>query len=59
MVSGDGCEAGGFDFASPKSEPGPEFVAFFESVDCANGGRLVTFGWAMAEDLAAGKLGGR
>ena len=23
------------------------------------GGRLVAFGWAMAEDLAAGKLGGR
>ena len=23
------------------------------------GGRLVTFGWAMAEDLAGGKLGGR
>ncbi len=59
VVSGDGCEAGGFDFASHKSEPAPEFVAFFESVDCANGGRLVTFGWAMAEDLAAGKLGGR
>jgi hypothetical protein len=59
VVSGDGCEAGGFDFASHKSEPTPEFVAFFESVDCANGGRLVTFGWAMAEDLAGGKLGGR
>jgi len=59
VVSGDGGEAGGFDFASHKSEPGPEYVTFFESVDCANGGRLVTFGWAMAEDLAAGKLGGR
>jgi hypothetical protein len=59
VVSGDGCEAGGFDFASHKSEPGADVVAFFESVDCANGGRLVTFGWAMAEDLAAGKLGGR
>ena len=59
VVSGDGCEAGGFDFASHKSEPAAEVVAFFESVDCANGGRLVTFGWAMAEDLAAGKLGGR
>jgi hypothetical protein len=59
VVSGDGSEAGGFDFASHKSEPGVEYVAFFESVDCANGGRLVTFGWAMAEDLAGGKLGGR
>ena len=59
VVSGDGCEAGGFDFTSHKSEPAPDIVAFFESVDCVNGGRLVTFGWAMAEDLAAGKLGGR
>ena len=59
VVTSDGCESGGFDFASPKSEPAPEFVAFFESVDGPNGGRLVTFGWAMAEDLAAGKLGGR
>jgi hypothetical protein len=59
VVTSDGLEAGGFDFASHKSEPEPEVVAFFESVDTPNGGRLVTFGWAMAEDLAAGKLGGR
>jgi hypothetical protein len=57
VVTGDGMEAGGFDFASPKSEPSPDVVGFFECVDCSNGGRLVTFGWAMAEDLAAGKLG--
>ena len=37
----------------------PEDVAvFFEELDLATGGRLVAFGWAMAEDLAAGKLGG-
>ena len=59
VVTSDGLEAGGFDFASPKSEPSPEFCAFFEQVDVASGGRLVTFGWAMAEDLAGGKLGGR
>lgn len=57
VVTGDGCEAGGFDFASHKSEPDAGVVTFFSSVDCSNGGRLVTFGWAMAEDLAAGKLG--
>jgi hypothetical protein len=57
VVTGDGLEAGGFDFASHKSEPSVEVVTFFESVNCSNGGRLVTFGWAMAEDLAAGKLG--
>jgi hypothetical protein len=57
VVTGDGLEAGGFDFASHKSEPSVEVITFFESVNCSNGGRLVTFGWAMAEDLAAGKLG--
>ena len=59
VVTGDGFEAGGFDFASPKSEPAAEHVAFFAEVDSVAGGRLVTFGWAMAEELAAGKLGGR
>ncbi len=59
VVAGDGCESGGFDFTSPKGDPSQELVAFFEHVDAANGARLVTFGWAMAEDLAGGKLGGR
>jgi len=59
VVTSDGNEAGGFDFASHKSEPAAEYCTFFEQVDVASGDRLVTFGWAMAEDLAAGKLGGR
>jgi len=59
VVTCDGLEAGGFDFASHKSESGAEYAAFFETVDVVGGCRLVTFGWAMAEDLAAGKLGGR
>jgi hypothetical protein len=59
VVSGDGGECGGFDFASPKTDPTPAMQAFFSDVDTGAGGRLVTFGWAMAEDLAAGKLGGR
>jgi hypothetical protein len=59
VVSGDGCEAGGFDFVSPKPLSDGDAEAFFAGVDAASGGRLVTFGWAMAEDLAAGKLGGR
>jgi hypothetical protein len=29
----------------------------FDSFDAAKGDRLVVFGWAMAEDLAGGKLG--
>ncbi|MBV8463787.1 MAG: hypothetical protein JO368_10860, partial [Acidimicrobiales bacterium] len=56
VVAGDGADAGGFDFVSPKATPSPEVVAFFESVDSVGGARLVTFGWAMAEDLASGKL---
>ncbi|MGD0391040.1 MAG: hypothetical protein ABSC41_00200 [Acidimicrobiales bacterium] len=59
VVVGDGCEAGGFDFVSPKDQVGSEIGIFFEGVDVGAGGRLVAFGWAMAEDLAAGKLGGR
>jgi hypothetical protein len=36
----------------------PEGVdGHFGDFDAARGDRLVTFGWAMAEDLAGGKLG--
>ncbi len=59
MVAGDGCESGGFDFVSPKGAADDDMCAFFDEVDAAAGGRLVAFGWAMAEDLAGGKLGGR
>ncbi len=59
MVAGDGTDAGGFDFVSPKSPAAAGVTAFFKGVDAASGCRLVTFGWAMAEDLASGKLGGR
>ncbi len=59
VLAGDGGEAGGFDFASPKSQPSTELVEFFAEVDPTCGARLVAFGWAMAEDLAAGKLGSR
>ncbi len=59
VVNGDGTDAGGLDFASHKNDPAPELLAFFDQVDVTGGCRLVAFGWAMAEDLAAGKLGGR
>jgi hypothetical protein len=59
VVNGDGCEAGGFDFVSPKEQVASEVTVFFESINVGEGGRLVAFGWAMAEDLAGGKLGGR
>ena len=36
----------------------PEGVdSHFQAVNPAKGDRLVAFGWAMAEDLAVGKLG--
>ena len=50
--------SGGFDVGGSKSPVPTEVVAFFEKNDVSSGGRLVTFGWAMAEDLAAGRLGG-
>ena len=58
VLTGDGCEAGGFDHGGPKVTAPDEVGLFFEEVDLATGDRLVAFGWAMAEDLAAGKLGG-
>jgi hypothetical protein len=59
VVDGDGGEAGGFDFVSHKTTSTSDLCTFFEGVDIGAGGRLVAFGWAMAEDLAGGKLGGR
>ena len=59
VVVGDGCESGGFDFISPKGAADEDVCVFFSGVDIRAGGRLVAFGWAMAEDLAGGKLGGR
>jgi hypothetical protein len=58
VLQGDGCESGGFDFGGPKVKTPDEAVPLFETVDPAAGGRLVAFGWAMAEDLAGSKLGG-
>jgi hypothetical protein len=58
VLQGDGCESGGFDFGGPKVKMPEEVVPLFETVDPSSGGRLVAFGWAMAEDLAGSKLGG-
>jgi hypothetical protein len=57
IVSGDGADAGGLDFVAPKTPAGADICAFFEGVESDSGARLVTFGWAMAEDLASAKLG--
>lgn len=53
VVRGDGSTTRGLDFVSAKGGP-PEGP--FEGLDAARGDRLVAFGWAMAEDLAGGKL---
>ena len=36
-----------------EEEPDPAVAAFFDEVDAGRGDCLITFGWAMAEDLAA------
>jgi hypothetical protein len=56
VVQGDGSVTGGLDFLCSKPKDEPELAALFEGVDPARGDRLVAFGWAMAEDLVAGKL---
>jgi hypothetical protein len=57
VIAGEGSTAGALDHGGPKvSEPDAEVTALLSAMDCANGDRLVVFGWAMAEDLASGKL---
>ena len=57
ILAGDGDTAGALDHGGPKvKEPATEVVALLEEMDSDNGDRLVVFGWAMAEDLASGKL---
>ena len=47
---------GGLDYVAAKAAL-PEGVAgFFKGLKPAKGQRLIVFGWAMAEDLASGKL---
>ena len=48
---------GGLDFVASKVKIPAGVEAHFDGFDAARGDRLVTFGWAMAEDLAGGKLG--
>src|SRR5580700_1544597 len=57
VTKGTGSLVGGLDFESPKGQADEELEALFTSVDAGQGDRLVAFGWAMAEDLAAGRLG--
>ena len=47
---------GGLDVVAPKAKVPAGVEQFFASVDAEKGHRLVVFGWAMPEDLAAGRL---
>jgi hypothetical protein len=57
VVQGDGDICGALDHESLKNDADPDVAAFFAPLDRERGDYLIAFGWAMAEDLAAGKLG--
>jgi len=58
IVSGDGSAVGCLDHESAKPETlDPDFAAFFDGLNRDRCDYLIAFGWAMAEDLAGGKLG--
>jgi hypothetical protein len=54
VVTGDGNRSGAFDFSGSKPETiDPEVAALLETLDRERGDVLISFGWAMAEDLAS------
>jgi hypothetical protein len=57
VVTGAEEPCGVLDHDVLKTEIDPEIAKFFVGLDRARGDHLIAFGWAMAEDLAAGKLG--
>jgi hypothetical protein len=57
VTKGNGSPVGGLDFDSAKAATSNGLDELFGSLDPKKGDRLVAFGWAMAEDLAAGRLG--
>ena len=57
VLKGDGSVAGGLDFVAPKVKIPEGVETHFDSFKADRADRLVAFGWAMAEDLAGGKLG--
>jgi hypothetical protein len=57
VLSGQGEPTGCLDFDGPKVKTAADGVAkMFSALKSDRGDRLVTFGWAMAEDLASGSL---
>ncbi len=57
VVAGNASASGGIDYTATKPAASDEVIELFSVVDHDKGDRLVAFGWAMAEDLAGGKLG--
>ncbi len=57
VLSGDGATSGALDLCGPKVKVAdPGVAALFKGMNAKKGDRLVAFGWAMAEDLASGRL---
>jgi len=56
VVPNDSDPVGGLDVVAPKAKIPEGVEVFFEACVAEQGHRLVVCGWAMAEDLAAGKL---
>jgi hypothetical protein len=57
VVKGNSDTSGGLDFVASKAKSPEGADALFKPVNVNRGDRLVAFGWAMAEDLAGGKIG--
>jgi hypothetical protein len=57
VLKGDGSISGGLDFYAQKVKLPEGVEDHFSGMDSNKGDRLVAFGWAMAEDLAGGKIG--
>ena len=57
VVTGSEEPCGVLDHDVLKVEIDPEIAKFFVGLNRERGDHLIAFGWAMAEDLAAGKLG--
>jgi hypothetical protein len=60
VITGDGSADGLLDHEMVKPESiSPEIAQFFEKLDRTNGDVVVTFGWAMAEELATRVAAGK
>jgi hypothetical protein len=58
VVTGDGVVCGALDHEVLRADGiKPEIAAYFKPLDRKRGDYLIAFGWAMAEDLAGGKIG--